>query len=212
MLSQKKGRSPIFMRFPFPELVTLDIKQGDKGALSIKTDDNLLPYIESEVRDGVLYLGPKKEGKSINLNPSKNIFYTATVKKLDSLSVAGYSDVHSIHKISGDRLDINVNGSVTLDLDIDVKSLNISSNGLGNVKLAGSADSIKINIAGAGTYNALDLVVKHAEVSVAGSGTISLNVSDTLDVNLAGAGNVNYKGDPKVTSKIGGIGKLNKVE
>lgn len=189
----------------------LDIQQGDKVSLSIKTDDNLLQYIESDVRDGVLHIGLNREGKSKNLNPSDNIYYAATVKNLDDLSVSGFSNVQSIQKINSDQLDIVVNGAVALNLDIDVKKLNISINGLGKVNLSGTANSVKIDIAGAGSYEGFDLVVKNAEVSIAGSGLVTLNVSDTLDVILAGAGKVDYKGNPKVTSKVSGIGKLNKI-
>ena len=103
----------------------LDIHQGDKISLSVKTDDNLLTYIESDVRNGVLHIGPNTEGKSKNLNPSDNIYYIATVKNLDDLSISGFCNVQSIQKIKNEQLDINVNGTASLNLDIDVKKFPI---------------------------------------------------------------------------------------
>ena len=48
----------------------LTVVQGEQEGLTIQADDNLLPYIKSEVAGGSLKLGPE----DVNLRPTKNAF------------------------------------------------------------------------------------------------------------------------------------------
>ncbi len=69
----------------------LKIVNADKEELVIEADENLLPYITSQVNNGQLTIGTKN---GININPSSTIHYTLYVTgKLSALEVSGLGSI-----------------------------------------------------------------------------------------------------------------------
>ena len=76
--------------------------------------------------------------------------------------------------------------------------------------IAGDVEAQKIQLNGSGKYHAEALVSDFAAVSVTGSGSVKLSVSEDLQVKITGSGNVTYDGYPDVTRNISGSGKLSR--
>ena len=166
---------------------TIVIEQSDAESLTITTDDNLLPYLTSEVVGSRLKLGTK-DGKGVD--PSKDVTYKLLVKKLNGITIAGGGDV-------------DAKGLLTDSLSVDIA-------GAGDVKLSGETTDQKVSISGAGDYNAENFKSKNSSVTITGAGDVIVAASDTLDVRIVGAGDVRYVGDPKVTKEIVGAGSIEK--
>ena len=79
------------------------------------------------------------------------------------------------------------------------------------MRATGKADSQDIDISGSGSYEALDLESKEAEIDLGGSGKASVNVLDDLDVTISGSGSVQYRGNPTVIQDIRGSGEVRKL-
>src|SRR6476646_6158368 len=58
------------------------VEQTGSESLTVTTDDNLLPYIKTEVHGSTLELGTKD---MTNVRPSNDIVFKLTVKNLDEL-------------------------------------------------------------------------------------------------------------------------------
>ena len=165
----------------------LEVEQTGTDSLTITADDNLLPLLSSEVRDGELKLGPKN---LTNLQETKQIKYKLTVKGLTGLSMAGDAEA-DVRKLATEHFKVNITGD-------------------GKIHVDGTADDQRITIIGDGKYDAYDLVSKSATVSITGDGHLDVAVSDKLDVTILGDGHINYTGDPTITKKIVGDGKIDK--
>jgi hypothetical protein len=165
----------------------LDIEQTGTDSLTITADDNLLPLLNSEVRDGELKLGVKN---LTNINATKQIHYKLTVKGLTALSLTGDAQA-DVKKLATDRLQVNITGDASIRID-------------------GTADDQSITILGDGKYDGTRLTSKSATVSITGDGSLDLAVSDKLDVKILGDGKINYTGDPTVTKSIIGDGNIEK--
>ena len=63
----------------------LTFVQGEAEALTIETDDNLLPYIKTTVSRGTLTIGFDDGARTPLLRPSDSIRYQLTVKTLTAL-------------------------------------------------------------------------------------------------------------------------------
>ncbi len=70
-----------FSKVELQSIGNLTIKQGDSESLTVKADDNLLPYITTDVSGDTLVIGMKPNTNPI---PSKTIEYTLTVKSISS--------------------------------------------------------------------------------------------------------------------------------
>jgi hypothetical protein len=164
----------------------LTIEQNGTEALTVTTDDNLLPYIKTEVRGNTLELGMKDP--MTNVNPTNDVIFKLSVKKLAELNVSG-SGKADVKGLTQDRLQVRISGS-------------------GDVTAAGAADDLDLRISGSGGYRGDTLKSKQATVGVSGSGSALVSASDTVDANVSGSGSVEYLGDPRVSQHVSGSGSV----
>lgn len=166
----------------------LYIERNGSESLSISSDDNVLPLIRSNVRNGMLTIDLDR---ATNLMQVNDLTYRITVKHLDELSVSGAAEVF----VSS----------------LDSESLAVTINGASKVTASGKAQRQTITIKGAGDYNAPKLESRIARVTHAGIGKAIVQVRDTLDVRIDGAGVIEYIGNPTVTKTINGIGTVRQI-
>ncbi len=188
------------------------ITQGENESLTIEGRDNLVPLIQTEVRDGVLYID-MKEDTSLLLGQNDNelLTFTITLKDLTSLTVSGLADVE-MDTLSTSGLSIVMSGAGQFKLDqLTAESVDIDLSGLGNVDISGEVTQETIEISGAGSVNAADLKCQTANVDIPGLGGATVWVTDTLTGNISGGGSVNYYGTPQVDAETSGLGQFEKL-
>ena len=181
------------------------ITQGDEESLTIETDDNLMRYIEGEVRNGRLEL--RIADNTIPI-PSRSIVYRVGVKNLTALDSSG-AGTFEIDGLDTDRLKVTLSGAGDIGIDsLSATDLTVTISGAGNVKVAGQVEVQEIDMSGFGNYNARDLESQKALVRISGAGNAVVWAQDTLDVEISGAGNVEYYGSPQVTKEVSGGGRV----
>jgi hypothetical protein len=157
------------------------------ASFEIEADDNILPLIRTEVRDGVLYVSNEQR-----YNSQKGVRLRITLPELISVSSRGAGDM-TIH-------DAN-------------KDLKIESTGAASIKVDGKVTNATISSTGAGDIDAGRLMAEKARVTVTGAASVNVYATEQLDVSVSGVGSVNYGGDPKTINKsVSGIGSVNKKE
>jgi len=158
------------------------------ASFEIETDDNILPLIKTDVRDGVLYVTSEK-----SFNPSRSVTLRISLPELTAVSSRGA-------------------GQVTIQ-DAKSDDLKIASMGAASIKAAGKVKSATISSSGAGDIDANRLQSETARVTVAGAASVSVYATEQLDVSVSGVGSVTYGGNPKTVNKsVSGIGSVNKKE
>jgi len=172
-----------FSRVTFNLVGKLYIDQSGSDSLSITTDENILPFIQTEVRNGMLTIGMSR---ATNLMQFNDLTYHVSVKNLTELTVSGAADV--------------------VVSNLDAESLSVVINGAGKVTASGKAREQTVSINGAGDYNAPNLESRIAKMTHAGLGKALVRVSDSLEVQIDGAGVVEYIGNPSVRKTINGLG------
>ncbi len=189
----------------------LTITQGEKESLVVEAEDNLLPLIKSQVRNGVLVIGFDSESFGATVHPTKSIKFDLSVKELNSIAVAGAAVIRS-ERLKGDRLTLTVDGAGLVKLNgVEATEVSTTMNGAGNVELAGNVVRQVATLNGLGNYQTHDLNSKSAQVTVSGAGGATLRADENLDVAINGAGSVTYYGNPRVTQKIAGVGVVHKA-
>lgn len=186
----------------------LIITQGNSKSLTIEADDNILPVITTEVKSGVLVIG-LKEG--IRMVGTAKITYHLAVKDLSGLEISGLGQAN-IAQLQSKSLELGLSGSGKIQIDdLQAETLSANSSGLGAFTLGGKVTTLTLNFSGAGFFDAKNLETSTATLTINGTGTASVWVTDQLDVNISGGGYVSYYGDPQVTKTISGIGKVEKA-
>ena len=183
------------------------ITQGDTESVKIEAEDNLLPGLQTEVRNGTLDIFYKTEnGKHVN--PTKIVKITIVVKDLADVQFSSAGEL-TIEGLETDNLDVSLTGAGNLKLvNILVQHLAVNLSGAGSTTASGTADDLDLNISGFGEFKGAELYGKTARVTISGAGSATVWVDDELTAEVSGAGSVNYYGSASVTKRINGIGSV----
>ncbi len=203
---------PAFQGVALSGSMDLVVRQGGTQVVEVQVDDNLLPYLETEVTgsgaDARLQVRWKR-GMSIYNSSTARV--SVTVPRLTSLSASGSGDM-TVEPFETPALAIRVSGSSDTRLQkLTTADLQISISGSGDVDGAGSATRLKIDVAGSGDVKLREMKSDEVKISIAGSGDASVHAEKSLEVRIAGSGDVVYTGNAAtVNAKVAGSGSVNK--
>jgi Putative auto-transporter adhesin, head GIN domain len=152
-------------------------------SLVVEAEDNIMPLLRTEVRNGRLELGPKQ-----SISPTEEIRYTISAASLEGVSISGSGDISAT--------------------GVDSKSFSVAITGSGHIVPTGTTGDLAVDISGSGNFEGAGLEARIGEVTISGSGSAAVNVTDTLDVTIAGSGGVSYSGTPSLTTSISGSGDV----
>jgi len=180
--------------------------KGEEGKLEISVEENLEPYLITEVNNGALKI---KWKKGVNIRTSNKTTVTVYFQNVNSLAMAGSGDIIARDKIKGNSLKIAIAGSGDIEVDMDVQKLVTAISGSGDIKLSGEATTFEAAVSGSGDVDAYDLKTEKAELKISGSGSIGAAVEKEIVARVSGSGDIKYKGQPKIEDiKVSGSGKI----
>lgn len=186
----------------FGELI---ITQGDRHSLTISAEDRLIDQIVSEVRDGTLYLYPKKNTPFVTFDRVK---FELTVKNLEELNLDGVVWVKA-DSLKTDRLQLYSSGSAQIAIAaLKADTLQVDLGGASELNLAGNVTHQKLRFSGGSRYRADLLESNTVALEINGTGEATVWANDRLDVQINGAGNVEFYGTPNVRQEIRGAGSI----
>lgn len=164
------------------------VTSGATASVKFEARSDVLPFLTSEVKDGVLVIGMKPGFDG----DTGDITATVVAPKVDG---------------------VTLNGSGNVDVDA-VKSDNFVGKieGSGNLTAKGTAESASFTLSGSGNIIANDLLAKSVKVDISGSGDAKVHADKQLDASVAGSGDVHYSGKPNVVSNIAGSGSVEPAE
>jgi hypothetical protein len=183
----EKRDLPSFTSIETAGAFEVEVNCQKPASFEIEADDNILPLIQTEVRNGVLHVSTTKHYSS-----SRGIVLRITVPDLESVKSTGAGKF----RVS----------------DVKNDSFEIQSTGAAQVVASGQSKSVKIGSTGAGKIDAHNLRAETADVSVTGAASVDVYATDQLNVTVSGAGRVTYSGNPNVNKKVSGAGQVIKKE
>jgi hypothetical protein len=185
---------------------TLHLSQGTTPQLSIESDENLIEFIDTKVKNHKLIIKNKKK-----ISSSKDINIYLTINSITKLEASGAVLVRSDGKINFDTFTLVLNGASNVLMELNCFAFNAECNGSSTLKLMGAASDADINVKGAGDIDNQQMVVENMKLTVEGGAKVIVNVLKKLDVKVMGAAEVEYLGEPEVHKEISGAGSVNKI-
>lgn len=152
-------------------VVQVEISTQTDFAVEVEADDNLLPLIKTEVRDGVLHIETER-----------------SIKSRSGLKV----------RVSAPAIDrIEASGATRVDMaDVQNKSLSVGSSGASKVVLSGETMRLNVHVSGAGNVDAEDLKAGAADIEASGASKVSVFTAGQLRADASGASKIIYSGSP----------------
>ncbi|MEG4286438.1 head GIN domain-containing protein [Microcoleus sp. A006_D1] len=164
---------------------SIQVRSQGQESLEISGDDNIIPLITTEVKNGTLYIRPTK-----GYNPQQKLQIIVSTPDLKKFVFDGVGKAN-LSNVKNDRLEIVVNG-------------------VGDFTASGETKEADITLSGVGSLDAKNLHTVNAKVNSTGVGNVDIYVTGQLDAQASGVGKINYYGSPKIVNRQAeGIGKIN---
>jgi Putative auto-transporter adhesin, head GIN domain len=164
---------------------SIQVRNQEQEGLEISGDDNILPLIITEVKNGTLYIRSSKE-----YDPQDKLEITVSVPDLKRFIFSGAGEAN-LSNVKNDRMEIALNGA-------------------GSLTASGDTKDADITLSGAGSVDAKNLHADNAKVNSSGVGSVEIYVTGQLDAKTSGIGEISYYGNPKIVNKEAkGLGGIN---
>jgi len=165
---------------------TIAVRSQEQENVQISGDDNIIPFITTEVKNGTLYVRATK-----GYRPEQKLQIRVSTPNVKRFVFDGVGEAN-LSNVKNDRIEIDIRG-------------------VGSFTASGETKEADITVSGVGSLDAKNLRAVNAKVNSSAVGNADLYVTGQLDVKASGVGEVNYYGNPKIVNKQAeGIGKINK--
>ena len=178
---------PAFQRVQVNGSAHAIVKVGGERRVSLSGDDNLLEYVETEVRGDTLHVGLQSGSYSFR----RGLTIEIQTPSLAGFTISGSSQA-SLSGLQGDECALSISGS-------------------GDLEATGQVERLRARISGSGTMDLAQLQARSLDADISGSGDMRVNASESLNVSISGSGDVRYQGSPQVSQHVSGSGSVGKL-
>lgn len=186
----------------------LHIRKGPVEELSITADDNLMPYLVTKISGNTLIISEKK-----CFDKPKQLDYQLSLPEIKNLVLNGSGNIDAPDTFRLSSLDIELNGSGNIMMNIIADKVSSQLSGSGEIALSGRSGKHNVELSGSGEMNCFNLRTLDSEIDLSGSGVCRVEAEMTINVNLSGSGDVIYKGNPKSRkTNVTGSGQVTQAE
>jgi hypothetical protein len=194
-VKQESREVPEFTSVEVGSAISATVRVGPRAPIVLEGDDNLLPLITTEVRDGRLVVGVQS---GQNLRPSRPITVTITTPELSGVAATGAAKLDAL-AAPAKRFTIDASGAANVTVrEVDSETVTIDVSGATRVTLAGKANSATFDVSGASNLKAAGLTAESVEVDVSGASHVELGATAAVKGELSGASNLRVVGSPSV--------------
>ncbi|MGK9475958.1 head GIN domain-containing protein [Melioribacter sp. OK-6-Me] len=164
----------------------IKIKCGEKESIEITAEENLLPLIETKVKQNRLIIDTRR-----SISPRKEIKIVVTVPELNYIGCSGANNIRVYN--------------------VDTEDFDVELSGAGNIEMDGRVKTLHAEISGAGNFDAKSLKAENVYISVSGAASARVYASKYLNASVSGVGSIDYYGDPEKTkTNVSGIGSISR--
>lgn len=178
--------------------------QGSENKLVVKaTDRDVFDYLQ--VKSWADELRIDTEPDKIEFD---RIALYITFKDVESLHIEGGVKLRTHGYLDLNDFDLYVAGGAKIDLELKADDVKVAGEGGVLFDLSGIAKSLDVRLTGAGHVDADELKAQEVDFRVEGVGTGTVYATESLYAQIEGAGKIRYKGNPRVTKNIEGLGSV----
>lgn len=188
----------------------ISIRQTQNTSVSAEGNEEMLDLLEVKVDNGTLVLDMVEQGLKKLKRGNGKLNILITTPNLTYIDNKGVGNLVIEGIFNSPELTINSSGVGNTSIEnIKAGSINVDSEGVGNITLIGTADNLDIESEGVGNIYAERLKTKSAFISSEGIGNVKCYASEYLKASAEGIGRITYFGNPKKTNlSKEGIGKI----
>lgn len=185
----------------------VEVTYGPQQIVIIEADENLLEYISTDVKNGVLHI---KTTRNIRKSKSKKV--TVVYVDIEGVHASSGANVKGTSNVVTNNLDLKVSSGAQMSLTVMAKELTAKSSSGGTMTLRGQARTFDSKASSGSTIDAKEMQAIHCTSRASSGANITLNIERSLDAKASSGGDIRYQGEPEVvnqnTSSSGSVRKM----
>lgn len=184
-----------FTKLSVSQKIRVFLTQGENPALTVKADDNLLPYIKTEVKGDQLKI---YISENIQIHSCEKMEVYVTTPLIQDIRVTTSAYLKTTAPFSVKNIKVLSNTSGEIDMNLEALSIDLSATTSGEIILEGKANALNVSVTTSGIVNAEKLQAENANIKISTSGTAHINVSTKLSYSVTTSGELSYMGHPEL--------------
>ncbi len=187
--------------------ISASLSVGDASAVVVSGDDNIVPLVLTDVKDGTLTVRFKDNTSVTTKTPLKVEITTEAAPS--AIDVSGASRFNAA-ELENDLTSIVLSGASRLQID-DLKGdeLRLELSGASHASILGTASRLSVEASGASTAELSQLAAETATVEASGASTVKVQADQSIRGEASGASTVVYSGQgPDVDVETSGASSL----
>ncbi len=192
--------------------ISIDIVYGSSNSITVQGDENILPYIETFVKDGKLTIRVKD---LVTIKPSMETKVKVSMKTINTITQSGSGSITGNGDFMNEgKANIGISGSGNIRLSFaKFNEAEIKMSGSGSLELTGNImQSLDVSQSGSGRINCLNAPSANVFARVSGSGNMKVNATKMISAHVSGSGKIYYTGNADaVDTKVSGSGGIEKI-
>ena len=192
VVSKSRKISDDFVRIDASRGLDVYITKSKNISLEVEADENLHELIETEVKNGTLYI-----------TTTKNI-YSASAKKIhlsvnhiNAIHVNSGAEVYSENTFSTDKLVINASSGAHARMDLKVDELTCESSSGSEIRVAGETNYLIASSSSGSDIDAYELKAKTCKADASSGSDINVFVTESFEGSATSGADIQYKGNPE---------------
>ena len=187
--------------------VTVSIEQGTPSAIAIETDDNILPYVITQVENETLVI--KIEGSVNTMSP---INVTIRMNSITGLESASGSKISTKNTLKGNTLNLKASSGGKINANFEYENVACESSSGSSITVAGKALTLKTSSSSGSKINAEELAANDIYAQASSGSKIIVKPIVKLDAKASSGSSIKYNQEPKIISKVESSGGSIKKE
>ena len=175
------------------------LTKGSENKVVVEADENLMEFIETEIRNDRLTIGTKR---SIGRSKAKKVYVTYV--ELTEIAASSGSDVIVNSVVKNENISLDASSGADLELEVFAKNIYIESSSGADIKVRGKATKLKAKSSSGSDIDAEELLVINCDADASSGADITVNVKGELETEATSGGTIRYYGNPSAVSKSGG--------
>ncbi len=188
--------------------IKVDITQGTEFSVLVEADDNVLPYIKTEVNGETLEINLVH-----NYNVSNaHIEVKIVMPKVQGIDASASAEIYAENVLdaAGD-IHLSTSSSASIVAAVNAAKISLESSSAGKITVSGKCKELKTDASSGSEITALKLLSENGNADASSGAEINIFCSVYLNAEASSGGSIVYSGNPKLDVNMNSGGSVKRL-
>uniref|UniRef100_UPI0040491080 head GIN domain-containing protein n=1 Tax=Flavobacterium sp. TaxID=239 RepID=UPI0040491080 len=196
VITEKRNITETFTKISASTGVDVIIEQGAPTEIEVETDDNLMKYIITEVRNGTLIV--KIDGNFDSMSSANVRIKLETITGLETSSGAS---ITSKNILNGTSIAIKSSSGSEIETDLEYENVSCESTSGSDIKVSGKTLQLETKSSSGSEINASNLAANEIYAQSTSGSSTTVKPIVLLDAKASSGSSIDYVQEPKKIKK-----------